>query len=359
MSIFDKIVGVGKSNKVASKAGDALRSGASKASDWAAGIGKGGDMTGKASEALRGGASKVGSWAVNAGKSGNIMGQAEGALRSGAAKAGDWAVGAAGGGKAMSAIGGYAKSAANGLITNAVNQYIPHDLRNAINQGSDILGQFASGDFEGGFVAALDAAMASGKLDSLFGGIPGLGGPSRRKFWGGANALYGGITPTEAMRIHAEVRETKRSKKNLFLLKVRSNLVGDYSHEFNLSCTEIERGLGEVSGNKSRAGGAVLDTLLQREAGTVRITTLDDQKGMLKRWFLDHVAAQVKPDGTFGVPASYAVEILVQHSFVGDTGGFTLKGTYRAQSCETSLSRREDGLEELQMTFTQLDTFMR
>ena len=162
-------------------------------------------------------------------------------------------------------------------------------------------------------------------------------------------------------KVYGKIGEIKKlkEKKNLFLLKVRSNLVGDYSHEFNLFCTDIERGFGEVSGGKVRAGSAVLDTLQQLEAGMVRITTFDDQSGTLKRWFLDHSAAQADRDGSFGVPADYAIEILLQHSFVGDSGGFTGKGWYRAQSCEVGLSRREDAMEELQMTFTQLDTFMR
>ncbi|MOA49877.1 hypothetical protein D3C78_1728180 [compost metagenome] len=95
------------------------------------------------------------------------------------------------------------------------------------------------------------------------------------------------------------------------------------------------------------------------EAVELRITTLDDRAGSLKRWFENHAAAVAARDGTVGVPANYAITFTIQHAFVGDAKGFEGKGLYRPVSYEVGLSRREDALEEIQMTFTQLDTFMR
>ena len=63
-----------------------------------------------------------------------------------------------------------------------------------------------------------------------------------------------------------------------------------------------------------------------------------------------------------GTPAQYAIKIRVVHSFVttgSNRGGYEDIGLFRPSSLDVSLSRREDGLQEMQMTFSQLDTFMR
>lgn len=288
-----------------------------------------------------------------AGASGNVIGRAEGAIRTGASKAGEWAGGVGGGGKIATAIGNAGAALGGQAASRAMNKHLPPEVRGAVNSAGEALGQIATGDIEGGILTALEAALGGKPLGALLGSQASQG-----NYWGGVNMLYGGITPSEARRIYQEAVDTGRSKKNLFLLKVESNLVGDCSHEFNLFCTDIERGYGEISGSKARSGGLLVDTVQQREPITVRITTMDDQAGLLKRWFLDHVAAIARPNGTFGVPGSYAVKITLQHSFVGEGYGLISRGLFRAQSCEASLSRREDAMEELQMTFTQLDSFM-
>lgn len=288
-----------------------------------------------------------------AGASGNVIGRADGAIRSGASSVGQRAGELAGGGRLAGAVGQAGAAMGGQAVSRAMHSHIPPGMRGAINSGAQAASQIASGDIEGGILTALESGLAGDALGNLLSGQSSQG-----RYWSAANMLYGGITPSEAKRIYQEAIDTGRAKKNLFLLKVQSNLVGDYSHEFNLFCTDVERGYGEVTGSKSRAGGALVDTLQQREAGTVRITTMDDRTGLLKRWFLDHVVAMAAHDGTFGVPNDYAVVITLQHAFVGDVGGFASSMLCRAQSCESSLSRREDAMEELQMTFTQLDTFM-
>lgn len=288
-----------------------------------------------------------------AGASGNIIGRTDGAIRTGASNIGGRIGSLAGGGKLAKAVGQAGATMGGQAVSRAMHSHIPPNMRGAINSGAEALGQIASGDIEGGILTALESGIAGDVLGNLLGSQGSQG-----RYWSAANMLYGGITPSEAKRIYQEAVDTGRAKKNLFLLKVQSNLVGDYSHEFNLFCTDVERGYGEVTGSKSRVGGALVDTLQQREAGTVRITTMDDRTGLLKRWFLDHVVAMAAHDGSFGVPSDYAVVITLQHAFVGEVDGFTSRMLCRAQSCESSLSRREDSMEELQMTFTQLDTFM-
>lgn len=288
-----------------------------------------------------------------AGASGNVIGRADGAIRSGASSVGQRAGELAGGGRLAGAISQAGAAMGGQAVSRAMHSHIPPGMRGAINSGAQAASQIASGDIEGGILTALESGLAGDALGNLLSGQSSQG-----RYWSAANMLYGGITPSEAKRIYQEAIDAGRAKKNLFLLKVQSALVGDFSHEFNLFCTDIERGYGEVSGGKVRAGGAQLDTLTQREPATLRITTMDDRRGTLKRWFEDHIAAVAAQDGSFGVPADYAIVFTIQHAFVGDVGAFAGRMLCRAQSCETSLSRREDAMEELQMTFTQLDTFM-
>ncbi|MDW0357814.1 hypothetical protein Q8G38_00630 [Halomonas venusta] len=287
------------------------------------------------------------------GASGNILGDADSAIRSGASSIGKLAGTAAGGGRLASAVSQAGASMGSQAVSRAMNSHIPPNMRNAINSGADSLSQIANGDIEGGILTALESGLAGDRLARFLGAQSSQG-----RYWSGVNMLYGGITPSEAKRIFQEAVDAKRAKKNLFLLKVQSALAGDFSHEFNLFCTDIDRGPSEVSGGKARAGSAQLDTLTQAEPVVLRITTMDDRAGTLKRWFEAHIAAVASKDGSFGVPADYSIVFAVQHAFVGDVGGFTGQILCRAQSYEVSLSRREDALEELQMTFTQLDTFM-
>ena len=66
-------------------------------------------------------------------------------------------------------------------------------------------------------------------------------------------------------------------------------------------------------------------------------------------------------DGTVGVPMDYLVKIRVLHSFITDDsnkGGYEDTFLMRPVSVSSSLSRREDAVQEVQLTFTQFDTFI-
>jgi hypothetical protein len=134
------------------------------------------------------------------------------------------------------------------------------------------------------------------------------------------------------------------------------------SQRFNLFATEVEYEPFIVAGEKRRVGGAVIDAVQGAEHVELRLTTIDDQQGTLKRWFAAHHGAAAARDGTVGVPDSYAITIKVVHAFItrgSNRGGYEDVGMFRPANMAVSLSRREDGLEEVQMSFSQLDTFMR
>ena len=173
------------------------------------------------------------------------------------------------------------------------------------------------------------------------------------------NYSYSGI-PEKAQ--YREFIALSRARKNHFIIEIESNLGGDFSTKMNLFVTDIDLNPMNISGEKRRVGGAFVDTPTGAEATEIRLTTMDDELGTVKRWFEKHCAAVVASDGTFGVPASYQLTIKVLHAVVhgeDTTNAFINKGLYRAASYEVQLSRRDQAMQEVTLTFTQIDSFMR
>ena len=272
----------------------------------------------------------------------------------------DSATQALGGGKLAQTVVGMGKSAAVNAGMNAVNKHIPIQAQRAINVGAGAVGDLMNGDWNSAGLRVLD----SGLLNEL---LPGFGGgvASQVAYWGAATPLLGGISASEAKRIYDQVRNERLAKKNLWLLEVTSRLGGggmNMPGRFNLFATEVEYAPFIVAGDKHRVGGAVIDAVQGAEPVELRMTTLDDQAGSLKKWFAAHHGAAAPRDGTVGVPDSFAITIRVVHSFItaeSNRGGYEDIGLFRPVNLDVSLSRREDGLQEVQMTFSQLDTFMR
>lgn len=263
---------------------------------------------------------------------------------------------ALGGSKLAQTVTNMGKSMASNAAMNLVNKYVPLKAQRAINMGAGAAGDLMRGDWDSAGMRLLD----SGLLNDL---LPGMGGvASQTKFWGGPTPLFGGISPTEAKRIYDEMRGQRLSKKNLWLIEVSSRLQGDASQRFNLFATDVEYEPYILAGEKRRIGGAVVDVVQGAEPVELRLTTMDDQTGSLKKWFAAHHGKAASRDGTIGVPDSYAITIKVVHSFItrdSNRGGYEDAGLFRPVNLSVSLSRREDGLQEVQMTFSQLDTFMR
>lgn len=155
----------------------------------------------------------------------------------------------------------------------------------------------------------------------------------------------------------------KRARKNHFIMRFKSNLSGDISDTMDLFITDVELTPMNIVGEKQRVGGAFIDTPTGAEATELRITTLDDKAGTIKNWFEQQCAAVVARDGTFGLPKNYSISISVLHAFVNGEkdadSAFINKGLYRAANYEVQLSRREQAMQEVVLTFTQIDSFMR
>lgn len=286
----------------------------------------------------------------NSAGGGNFLSSIDSSIRGGIGNVATKISDAAGGGPLAKNIADRAATMAGDAASNSMNSYLTPEMRRAINLGAGVTEDILrGGSIEDAAVKILDSGIADKVLGKLAG----------RNHMNKKSQLWGGISASEAKRLHNQAITAKRAKKNLFLLKVTSALQGDFSQEFNLFCTDIEHTPLILAGDRVQIGGAVVDLPTSNEVDELRITTMDDRFGSIKKWMERQGAAVVARDGTVGIPAQYAVTITIEHAFVGDTKGFESKGLYRAVTYESSLSRRDDALEEITLSFTQLDTFMR
>lgn len=252
-------------------------------------------------------------------------------------------------------IGGI-KSLGHDLMGSAINKTMNGPLGNLLNEkapfglNSDILGGMATGLANGWIDQVIDKQVD--KAEAFI--------TKQIRSW--LNKIGFGYDGIPEKTKYREFIALERARKNHFIVQIESNLSGNFSTKMNLFVTDIDLNPMNISGEKRRVGGGFVDTPTGAEATEIRITTMDDKQGTIKRWFEQHCAAVVGSDGSFGLPANYGVTIKVLHAVVdgqSTQNAFINKGLYRAATYEVQLSRREQAMQEVTLTFTQLDSFMR
>lgn len=240
---------------------------------------------------------------------------------------------------------------ASSAVNSAASKFIPSSINKQFNAAAKLVKNIQSGN-------AL--AIARQGLNIIGDGSAGLAGMAKQAaFWGTETPMFGGLSPMEAKAIHQQSVGVNFAQKNLFLLEVGSMIHGDVSERFNLYASDLEYSPMTISAEKRKVGGATLDSVQSTEPVELTMAVMDDAGGFIKNWFANHVAAASATDGTVGLPALYAIRIKVVHAFVKSTfGAYEDIGLYRASNMAVSLSRKEDALQELTLTFSQLDTFM-
>lgn len=218
------------------------------------------------------------------------------------------------------------------------------------------------GDFSGALGVAAGVAVndalgkAMGKLTRKLNGGGG-GAPAAKP-----PMLLGGITLEKAREIFQKSSSVNFAKKNLFYVSVIDVAPGGGElADFNLFATDASYSPVTITGDKVNVGSGVFDVPKTGDSVSLRLTTMDDERGTLKRWFKDRASRVCRPDGTHGLPISYLLRVRIVHAFISDTDevpdAFFDEYIMRPGSIEYDLSRRDDALQELQMTFEQFDTF--
>jgi len=242
-----------------------------------------------------------------------------------------------------------------GLVKNAVGKIAP--------QASGALAKAMRGDLVG---AALDGARQTAIGQKINGLLTGKEGTDLL-FNGLPNPLLGGITPFEAAQIVEEVQSTNYARKNLYFIEITDYTPGRgstiESGLFNLFCTGVSITPPHVTGEAHGIGSGAMDSVTGMDRGEIRLTSLDDAAGQIKHWFAFRKSLVVHQDGTFGAPTDYLLQIRILHAAINDEvmarfGGYEERYIVRPVSAETDLSRSDHGLQEIQMSFAQFDTFM-
>jgi hypothetical protein len=235
------------------------------------------------------------------------------------------------------------KEQAPRVLEAASEKYLPPNLRKALETGQ----RLASADIDEFKNLGLETLLLGNQFQVV-----------RQTFLNTNNPLMGGITPLKASRLVEGF--VKRAQQNLFLLSIApiDGSSGGALPEFNMFATSVEYDPFTVSGDGHKVGGALVDSVAGNEAVEMRITTHDDELGTLKRWYAQMHERVAAGDGTVGVPASYGLRIRVTHAFYDPpSSAYTDDGLYRAANLGLSLSRSDNSVAELQMTFQQIDTF--
>lgn len=257
---------------------------------------------------------------------------------------------AMGGGTLVTAVANRAQSAAENAIRSTINKRLPTSLQVNVGHGLSAVQNALNGNWEGALSDVLDTGLASKLIN---------GSALGRLLNGGKqNPLFGNLTPKQARTIYSDVMATTFARKNLYFLEV-SSPIGGQENKFNLFAIDVEYTPFSVEADKLKVGGATIDAVSGNAPAELLITTLDDEAGSLKLWFARHFAAATAKNGTISEPGKYAIRIKITHHYIDGTGqGYTDIGLFRPENLSISLSRRDDNLEELQMTFSQLDTFI-
>lgn len=234
-------------------------------------------------------------------------------------------------------------------LVGAVSSRVPQ-VGNILNQANGVLTDLNNGD-----LFALSQRLLSG-----LGGKGGANGIGTDSYYTTPQAGFAGLSPQEAFEIYKKHRGIHWCFKNLWYIEVSSELKGD-NELLNMVCHGLDFAPFTVSGEKKQIGSAHVDLVNSSDPVELSMTVYDNSEGEVKQWFEDHAAVCAPSDGTVGVPSKYAIKIKIVHAFVNkktNKGGYISRGLFRPANLQVSLSRAEQSLSELTMTFVQLDTFM-
>lgn len=201
------------------------------------------------------------------------------------------------------------------------------------------------------------------QLENFVGGLLGLDDNMSVE-----QPLLGGMTLAQAREIHEQLRDAQLTRKNLFFIRVIDHNPPPveyaegafFSSLFNLFAVDVSYASATLTGDKIQLGSAAMDRITGREAVDLTITTMDDSRGSLKRWFDAKTEQAAHSDGTFGLPSEYWVDIECYHATpLAREDAYKVHMRMRPQSVQHDLSRRDQALGEVVMAFTQADTFIK
>jgi hypothetical protein len=176
------------------------------------------------------------------------------------------------------------------------------------------------------------------------------------------------MTLAQARETYEQLRDAQLARKNLFFIRVVDYNPPPIEYSdgalftslFNLFAVDVSYSPSTVTSEKIQLGAAVMDRITGVDPVELSVTTMDDSRGSLKRWFDAKVDQAAHSDGTFGLPCESWVDIECYHATPqAREDAYKIAVRMRPQNVQHDLSRRDNALSEVTMTFTQADTFIR
>lgn len=300
------------------------------------------------------------------------------------------------GGTIKSNLAGKAAGATTGLISRATDYQsaLFEKALTAVNAGAVLdstagkaLGNIGQqlGLKDGGLAKALDR-QKSGRLGALGPAQPervsGTAASSRGGPGGGLNPSptarpaqpgpagwtpapgFGTMSLNTYRQLWLDSAQVQKAWKNLWYIEItdfEATEEGANSDLLNVLALDVSFGPYTIASEPVPIGAAVMDSVTGTERVELRLTTLDDISGSIKRWVRQKMGQIAATDGTFKVPKAYLVNVKITHMDPGNEFGkddrFRHRWIMRLTSMECELSRRSAELEELQISLTEFDTF--
>lgn len=177
----------------------------------------------------------------------------------------------------------------------------------------------------------------------------------------GDKVITGGINLSNYAKVMEEFQSIALARKNLFMFTA-TNLASGTAPDMNMFLTDYSYSPFTVRGDAVTIGAGSMDNPTGVEAVRIQATCMDDVGGSIKTWFKNLKRAMAPGDGTVGLPMDYLIRITITHAFAhadAENAGSAFVDSFivRPESIEHEGSRRDDGMQELQLAFVQFDTF--
>lgn len=177
----------------------------------------------------------------------------------------------------------------------------------------------------------------------------------------GNHVLSGGLNLHNYAKVMEEFQSIDLARKNLFMFSA-TNLTTGTSPDMNMFVIDYSYSPFTVRGDAVAVGAGSFDNVTGVEAIRLQVTCMDDVGGSVKTWFKNLKRTMAPGDGTLGLPIEYLIRVGITHAFANDgadnaSSAFLDSFVVRPESIQLEGSRRDDGLQELQLSFIQFDTF--
>lgn len=177
----------------------------------------------------------------------------------------------------------------------------------------------------------------------------------------GEHVLTGGLSLSNYRKTLDEFARIDLARKNLFMFNA-VNVTSGTAPDLNMFVIDYSVSPFTARGEQVTIGAGSFDNVSGVETVRLSVTTYDDLGGSIKTWFKNLKRLMAPGDGTVGLPLDYLVRITLTSAFAnskaeGSDGAYIDTWIMRPEAIEHEGSRREDGMQELRLSFVQWDTF--